>query len=148
MNGAVKKSSHSLKTGFVLLLALALSVAWDVEADASTNAPARGECNSCHGTGKCASCQGSGQAQCQTCQGKGKERERCTRCGGDGRVSQTRTTRSLGKTRRTTTSTSCSNCSGRGYREKNCNRCGGDAKVDCGKCKGAKTCPECKPKTS
>lgn len=95
-------------------------------------------CTACQDTQKCPSCHGSGETKCSQCRGEGKVKNRCSRCGGDGRISKT--TRSFGKTRRT--STSCSSCSG-GYEKKNCTTCSSDGKITCTKCKGTKQCAIC-----
>ena len=100
-------------------------------------------CPTCKGATVCVPCDASGSTKCGTCSGRGKIRQRCSRCGGDGRISTTR--RSGGKTRRS--SSSCSTCSGRGYQEVNCAKCGGDGKITCEHCKGEKVCPvTAKPK--
>ena len=96
-------------------------------------------CHACKGTRKCYDCNGTKEERCKQCNGDGKKRDRCSRCGGSGRVSKT--TRSFGKTRRTTTS--CSSCSGRGYNNRTCSTCGGDGKIKCSKCKGTGQCPTC-----
>ncbi len=121
----------------LVLLALGATAYADV---APTNAPAT--CRECHGTRECAACKATGKTRCNRCNGSGKTESSCGSCGGNGRVSKT--TRTGGKTRRT--SSLCSSCGGRGKKSQNCSSCGGDGKVTCRDCSGNKTCSRCQPK--
>lgn len=145
-NDPVRTVIADLRRILVLFALVALGHAQEAVTGPAGDVPAPAVCAACGGSQKCARCRGLGETECQACKGKGKRRERCTRCGGDGRISETKTVRTLGKTRRVTATRSCPTCSGRGYRENNCTQCGADGKVVCVDCRGEKACPACKPK--